>query len=320
MIDGQHIKGIGADMARLWQSLPDRWLFLFLVGAWLALFHLLGNSTFGHGVRDASLFSWMYYVFTTSPDDDFCLYIPLIVAGLLVWKRQELIATPKRLWWPSLALVGGALALHVAGYAVQQARVSIVAMVLGFYGLTGLLWGRDWLRNSFFPMFLLLFLVPIASVSDNLTLPLRLLATKISVGVANVGLGIEVYENGAQILGPDNRPLYEVAPACSGIRSLISMIILMLIYGFLTFRTWWRRLVLLVSAVPVAIVGNVLRLTIVIVVGEVFGQDQAVAVEQNLGFVTFALGIGCMLAIGHWLREPEESNLPPPAAPALAPS
>jgi len=97
------------------------------------------------------------------------------------------------------------------------------------------------------------------------------------------------------------------------------MIVLMLIYGFLTFEAWWRRLVLLASAVPVAIVGNVLRLIIVIIVGEAFGQEKAVAVEQNLGFVTFGLGIGCMLLLGHWLREPEGS-IPPPASPALAPS
>lgn len=320
MMDGRQIRGIGEDLVRLWRSMPDRWLFLVLLAAWLALFHFLGHSTFGHGVGNASLFAWMHYVFTTSPDDDFCLYIPLVVAGLLVWKRRELIATPKALWWPGLALVAGGLLLHMAGHATQQARVSIAALVGGIYGLTGLLWGRAWLRDSFFPMFLLIFLVPIASVSDGITLPLRLLATKVSVGVAHTGLGIEVYENGAQILGPDGLPLYEVAPACSGIRSLMSMIVLMLIYGFMTFRTGWRRLLLLSSAVPVAIVGNVLRLSIVIVVGEVFGQEKAIAVEQNLGFVTFALGIGCMLLLGHWLREPEDSIPPPPAAPALAAS
>jgi exosortase len=242
-----------------------------------------------------------------------------VVAGLLVWKRQDLIPIPKRLWWPGLLLVAGALAVHVAGYAVQQARVSIVALVVGFYGLTGLFWGRAWLRHSFFPMFLLLFLVPISSVSDGITLPLRLLATKLSVAFAHTGLGIEVYENGAQILGPAGAPLYEVAPACSGIRSLMSMTVLMLIYGFLTFRTTWRRLVLLASSVPVAIAGNVLRLIIVITVGEAFGEAQAVAVEQKLGFVTFALGIGCMLLLGHWLREPDRPAAPP-AAPALVPS
>jgi len=302
---------------RLWGSLPSRWWFLVLLGAWLALFHFLGNSTFGY-LKDPSLLSWMHFVFTTSPDDDFCLYIPLLVAGLLVWKRAELIDTPKRFWWPGLVLVAAALVLHVAGYAVQQARVSIVALVVGLYGLSGLFWGPAWLRNTFFPMFLLLFLVPISSVSDGVTLPLRLLATKLSVGFAHIILGIEVYENGAQILGPGGIPLYEVAPACSGIRSLMSMLVLMLIYGWLTFQTWWRRLVILASAVPVAIVGNVLRLIIVIIVGEAFGESQAVAVEQNLGFVTFALGIGCMLLLGHWLREPENTTPTPPASPALA--
>jgi exosortase/archaeosortase family protein len=83
----------------------------------------------------------------------------------------------------------------------------------------------------------------------------------------------------------------------------------MVIYGWMTFRTWWRRLLLVGSAVPVAIVGNVLRLVIVIIIGEAFGQKAGVAVEQKLGFVTFALGLGCMLGLGRWL---DESRQPGP--------
>ncbi len=298
------------DLVKLWRRMPDKGVFLLLLAAWMALFHFLGNSTFGYH-KSPSLFSWMSYVFNTSPDDNLCLFVPWMVLGLLLWKRRELLSTPVRLWWPAMALIAGALLLHVAGYAVQQARVSIVAFVVGLYGLTGLMWGAAWLRTTFFPMFLLLFLVPIGAVSESLTLPLRLLATKLAVGFSSVVLGIPVTDNGAQILGPQGIALYEVAPACSGIRSLISMTLLMLIYGFLTFRSWWRRLVLLASAVPVAIAGNVLRLIIVIAAGEAFGKNAAIAIEQKLGFLTFGLGIGCMLLLGYWLDEDRK-----PASPA----
>ncbi|MGA1238804.1 MAG: exosortase C-terminal domain/associated protein EpsI [Limisphaerales bacterium] len=286
---------------------------LLLLGAWLALFHFLGNSTFGQ----TSIFTWMYAVFTGFEDDALCLYIPLIVIGLLIWKRQTLIATPTRTWWPALALILPALLLHVAGYAIQQTRISILAFVMGLYGITGLIWGPAWLRNTFFPMFLLLFLIPISAISEGLTLPLRLLATKLAVGFSHGILGIQVFENGAQILGPDNVPLYEVVAACSGIRSLTAMLLLMLIYAWTSFHTTWKRLTLITSAIPVTILGNVLRLIIVIICGEAFSQQTALAVEQKLGFLTFGIGLAVMLSLGHWLQEPERTpeTSPPTSSP-----
>ncbi len=289
------------DLRTWWRQAQHKPAMLLLLGAWLALFHFLGNSTFGQ----TSIFTWMYAVFTGFEDDALCLYIPLIVIGLLIWKRQTLIATPTRTWWPALALILPALLLHVAGYAIQQTRISILAFVMGLYGITGLIWGPAWLRNTFFPMFLLLFLIPISAISESLTLPLRLLATKLAVGFSRGILGIQVFENGAQILGPDNVPLYEVVAACSGIRSLTAMLLLMLIYAWTSFHTTWKRLTLITSAIPVTILGNVLRLIIVIICGEAFSQETALAVEQKLGFLTFAIGLAVMLSLGHWLQEPE---------------
>jgi hypothetical protein len=100
--------------------MPDKGPFLVMLAAWLALFHFLGNSTFGY-LKSASLFGWMHYVFTTSPDDSLCLYVPLVVAGLLVWKREELMTTSVRLWWPGVGLVAVALLLHVAGWLLSWA-------------------------------------------------------------------------------------------------------------------------------------------------------------------------------------------------------
>lgn len=293
---------IAQDLRKWWGLMPHKGIFFGLLAAWVLLFHLAGNSTYG----PASLFTWMYLVFTGYEDDALCLYIPLVITGLMIWKRDELMAAPLRPWWQASGLIVAGLLLHVVGYAVQQTRVSILGFAVGLYGLTGLVWGPTWLRKTFFPMFLLVFLIPISAVSEGITLPLRLLATRLAVGVSNTVLGIEVYHNGAQILGPDNIPLYEVVAACSGIRSLISMILLMLIYAWMSFRSGWRRAALIASAVPVTILGNVLRLVTVILVGEAFGKDAAVAVEQKLGFLTFGLGLVCMFALGHWLREPTE--------------
>ena len=142
---------IGAELSRFWRGMPDKPLFLALLGTWLVFFHLLGNSTFGY-INTASLFGWMNYAYGNSKDDELGYIIPLIVLGLCYWKRDELLAAPKRHWWPAMALVAFALAVHLLGYVIQQTRLSIVGFYLGVYALTGLVWGPAWLRTSFFPV------------------------------------------------------------------------------------------------------------------------------------------------------------------------
>ena len=113
------------EISRLWGGLPDKPLFLALLGTWLLFFQFLGNSTLGY-VDTHSLYAWMSYTYSTSKDDELGYIIPLIVLGLCYWKRDELLAAPKRTWWPAFALVAIALAIHLVGYVIQQDRVSIV--------------------------------------------------------------------------------------------------------------------------------------------------------------------------------------------------
>ncbi len=286
-----------------WERMPDKLLFFCLLVAWLALFHFLGNSTLGY-VKTPSLFGWMNFVFTTSADDAHGLLVPFVVLVLFWWKRNELLAVSKAIWWPALGLVALGLVLHMGGYLIQQARVSVVAFFVGLYGLTGLVWGRDWLKASFFPFFLFVFCVPVASMSETVTFPLRLLVTKMAVAVSQM-LGIDVIREGSQIFNCEHTFNYDVAPACSGIRSLISLLALTTIYGFVRFRVPWRRGIMVAAAIPLAVIGNVTRITCVILTAEMFGQDAGAWVEQKLGFVTFAVAIGFVILLGHWLRERE---------------
>ena len=245
----------------------------------------------------------MNYVFQTSVDDQFCLVVPLFVLGLFYWKRAELMDVPKRNWWPAIGLVALGLVIHAIGYLVQQTRISIIGFFVGLYGLTGLVWGRQWLRASFFPMFLFGFCVPLGTMADALTLPLRILVTKTAVAIGHLGFGVEVTAVGSQIVGAQGTPLYDVAPACSGIRSLTALLALAIVYGFLCFHRPWKRWLIILMAVPMALAGNVARVSVVILVGEVFGHDAGARVEQKFGFLTFAVALLCLLLLGRWLRE-----------------
>lgn len=300
------------ECARLVAEIPFKWAFCALLAAWALLFHFLGNNTFGYE-NTASLFSWLFHVYRTSPDDDYCLFIPLIVIILLGFKRRELASVTKQLWWPATALLLLGCLLHFIGYFVQQNRVSLVGFLVGLYGITGMIWGKRWLSGTFFPMFLLLFMVPLGTVQDELTQPLRLLVTKISVTTGDLLLGLGYESRGAMIFTASGAPVFDVAPACSGIRSLISLFALSTIYAFLRFDSAWKRLVLIAAAMPLAVVGNSLRIIIVLIVGEAVSIDAGAMIEQNLGFLTFLVAFICLFALGRILKEkpvftPQTSN------------
>ena len=302
------------------------------LAAWLALFHFLGNATFGY-INTPSLMKWMYIAYSSGGeegqgssipilgpllrvlfgggDDAHGKLIPLVVAGLFWWKRKDLLALSLKVWWPAMLLLALALVLHVGGYLVQQPRVSIVALFLGIYSLMGLAWGPQWMRESVLPFSLFVFCVPVGSLGESITFPLRVLVAKISVGFSHTILGIDVVREGSQIFDSQRSFQYDIAPACSGIRSLISLLALTTIFGFISFKSGWKRLLMMVVAVPLAVLGNTVRITGVIVVAEAFGQNAGSWFEQKFGFVTFAVALICAVVLGRWLRERE-------SGPALA--
>ena len=304
-----------------WQRLPNKAFFFILLVAWLALFQFLGNSTLGY-ISTPSLLHWMYIVYrpSTDPgasDEAHGNIIPFVVLALFWWKRKQLLAHKLDLWWPGLLLVGLALALHVAGYMVQQPRISIVALFAGIYGLMGLAWGREWLRDSFFPFFLFAFCIPVGWSAVSVTFPLRLLVCRLVEWICGYILQIDIVREGTALMDSAHRYQYEVAAACSGLRSLIATLAVAVIYAMVSFRTWWKRGVLIASAVPLAVFGNVVRMLTIVVAAEIGGQQWGSRIHEGgpagvfslLPYIPAFLGL---LLLGYLLREEPMRPTPPP--------
>ena len=291
------------------QRLPNKGFFLVLLAAWLALFSFLGNSTFGY-IDTPSLLRWMWNAYNQdhpAGDDGHGDLIPFVVLALFWWKREGLLAQPLRAWWPALLLVAGALVLHVIGYLVQQPRVSIIALFVGLYGLTGLAWGPGWLRASFFPFCLFTFMVPLGSLTERLTFPLRLFVTKTVALICNHVLAIDVTSQGTHLFKMPYQYEYDVAPACSGIRSLVAITVIAIIYAFLAFKTPWKRGLLMVSAVPLAVLANVFRMITIVVAAELGGQEWGSYVHNGgplgiLSLLPYVPAIIGLLLLGRWLE------------------
>jgi exosortase len=240
-------------------------------------------------------------------DNQLGFFIPVVVLGLFWWKRKEWLAIPKKPWLPAFGVLAFALLLHLFGFAVQQARISTIAMFLGVYAMLGLVWGIQMMRVTFFPFFLFAFCLPLSGgPSDALTLPLRFLATRITCLFSNGVLGIDVIQDGTRVFNPTGTYQYEVAAACSGMRSLTTTFALAVIYAFVVLKSPWRRGLMIVSAIPLAVIANVFRLTTIIVASEAFGGQKAgnyVHASSWMSLLPYIPAIFGVLLLGHWLRE-----------------
>jgi exosortase len=334
------------DFLECWRRLPNKGLFIVLFAAWLALFHLLGNSTLGY-VHSSSLFRYMLDAYHPNlwgwlqtldfaaishwmgeGEEGHCLLVPLVVLGLFWWKRRELMALPLGLWWPGLVVLGLALTLHLFGFLIQQPRLSILALFLGLYAMMGVAWGPAWLRGSFFPFFLLAFCIPMGVLTQPITFHLRLLVCQLVKIVVNSVLVLNIQSRGTQLFDSTGRYQYEVAAACSGMRSLMATFGLAVVFAFLSFHKWWKRLLLIGSAFPLAILGNLLRMLAIIIAAEFFGGQSAGNYVHNGGpmgvfsLLPYVPAFFGLFLLGSWLGEREgreEGRLPAEAKGSACP-
>lgn len=307
------------ELRHLWTSLPDRAAFVVTFVAWCLLFHAVGNTTFGY-VNSPSMFGWLtgWYQLKSIGEtgDELAPFIPFLVLGLLYLRREELTTVPKRPWVPALGLVFLGLAMHGLGFLGQQVRISVAGFIVGSWGLMGLYWGPAWLRATAFPWFVLLFAIPIAAYTDGITFHLRLLSTRVSVGLCNALLGLNLERSGTAVFqlpgpgGPGFR--FDVAAACSGMRSASVVFMLSLLYSFLNFRSLWRRALLIAASIPLALAGNIIRLMVVFIVGEALGEDAGKLIETKFGFLTYLGALAGLFGLGWLLREPGNRPGDPP--------
>lgn len=305
-----------------WRVLPNKIFFFVLFTAWVVLFVFQGNPTLGY-ITSPSLFAWMFDIFTApNSETQYGLLIPFVVLALFWWKRQELVARPLAVWWPGLLIVALALLTHLVGHVIQETEFSALAFFLGIWGLMGLAWGRNWLKASFFPFFLLGFCIPLGSLLDSFTFHLRLLTSAIVAFIAHAGLAPDLVRDGTQLFDSQRTFAYDVAAACSGIHSLVALLAMNTIWAFMNFKEPWRRAVLIIAAIPLSVLGNVTRLCSTIIVAELGGQAAGKAVETDFGFITFAVAIGCVYLLSRWLekfdRQPQTGPQPEPVIPGKA--
>jgi exosortase len=213
----------------------------------------------------AAALAWLYagtlssLVRQWASDDNYShgfFVVPL--ALFFVWERRAALrAAASRPSVLGLFLIIGSLLLFVAGLLGAElflARVSVIGVIAG---AVLFVWGREHFRILRFPIAFLLLMIPLpAIVFNQIAFPLQLVASNLGEMVISAA-GVPVLREG-NVLQLPARTL-EVAEACSGIRSLVSLTMLGIVLGYFTERRLPERVVLAVAAVPIAIIANAAR-------------------------------------------------------------
>lgn len=247
---------------------------------------------------------WAEYVGYLRGPDFMYSHAPLIpaVSLWLLWRqRHELLAAPRRTAEWAAGLVVLALLIYWVGHKASLWRLTMISLILLTWAAPLYLWGWQVGKRLMFPVGFLLFAVPLINFVADLTNPLKRLVSAISTLLLNMG-GVHVERSGAQIFSvPHGRFQLEVADACSGINSLIALVTLATIYGYVTRQRQWQRWVLVASAVPLAMFGNLVRVTSSAVVGNLMGQEAIGVFDKFSTFLVFIPAIALMLAVDRLL-------------------
>jgi exosortase len=223
------------------------------------------------------------------PDMGHGFFVPLI-ALFIVWQhRDELAAiTPKPNRWGLLLVFFGAVQLITAtlGAELFTARLSFLITLIGVILTLG---GTFMLKKLAFPIFLLFFMVPIpAVIYSAATFKLQILASKLADDALTL-LSIPVLREG-NVLELPNQKL-SVVEACSGIRSLLSLTFLSLVYGYFFEKKTWIRVVLFLSTVPIAIIANGSRVTITGIMTQIKAELAEGFFHEAQGWVIFMVAL-----------------------------
>jgi len=232
----------------------------------------------------------------TDGDATHGFFVP-IVSGYVMWEqRTRLAGLPVRPSVWGAVLLGFGLMMLLIGSAGSERYLQQASFIVVLAGLILLLLGSGFLRVLAFPIGFLFFMVPLPSmVMDAFAFPLQLLATK-TAAVCLFHLGIPVLREGNLIVLADTT--LEVAEACSGLRSLQALLGLGTVYAYFFERVMWKRWLLVLLSIPIAISANAFRVSGTGVVAHYWGVEAAEGFYHMFSgwlifVVAFLLLIGC---------------------------
>jgi exosortase len=230
------------------------------------------------------------------PDFSHGFLVPIFAAYLVWVKRKTLLDTKIAPTWSGIAVVALGLVILLLGVYGAELFLSRVSLVILLAGMVLGFGGWQLLKELRFALLVLLLAIPIPSIIFNeITLPLQILASKLASALLPI-FGVPVLREGNVIELPTMK--LEVAEACSGIRSLISLFTLSIFYGYFLEKSFLRRVVLALASIPIAIAANAVRILGTGLCVQYWDPDKALGFFHEFsGWVMFLVSLGFLFVI-----------------------
>jgi exosortase len=230
------------------------------------------------------------------PDFSHGFLVPVFAAYLIWANRKTLAAIPLAPTWAGVAVVVVALLALLLGVFGADLFLSRVSLIILLAGLALSFGGWALLRELRFVLLVLFLAIPLPAIIFNeITIPLQLIASKIASHLLPL-CGIPVLRQGNIIELPAIK--LEVAEACSGIRSLMSLFTLSIFFGYFLETSWVRRTILALASIPIAIAANAVRIFGTGLCVHYWGPDRAMGFFHEFsGWVMFMVSLSCLLLL-----------------------
>jgi len=254
---------------------------------------------------------------TVTSEWTYCGMVPPIVAWL-VWRLwPKLRAAPVRPHMAGYGILAVGFLLYIAGFLMENYYIGMGSMEFIYAGLIVLYLGWPIMRLLIFPWAFIMFMWPYDFMED-VALDLRLVMSSMShhllqfIGVPNVLQGTAI------ISVPDAVHSFaiDIADPCSGIRSLFALVMIAALFGFISFEKLWQQAIIIVTAVPLVIFGNLVRIIVLALATTHFGEAFAVGTNAQpswfhecAGYLVYAINFGGLILAGSLLTR---LTSPPP--------
>jgi exosortase len=238
-------------------------------------------------------------------------FVPLFAGFVILQERSKLARLKPHPSWSGLLFLGFGLSVLVLGQMGAEIFLSRFSLLIVLAGLTILFLGWSFFRAILFPWAFLVLMIPIPAVVFNqITFPLQLLASKVASTILP-WFGVPVLREGNVIIIPAMS--LEVADACSGIRSLMSLATLAVIYGYLAERRTSVRVILALASLPIAVAANSLRVVGTGLLVQYWNPDKAQGFFHEFqGWLVFVVSLAMVYLLHRaiqifWSGEPTHS-------------
>jgi exosortase len=242
----------------------------------------------------------LWQVWTTNDNYSHGPLVPLTALALVWLRRGDLRDAPRRPDARGLGLVALACLMLVTGMRADVFALQGWSLVVMLYGLALVFLGTARTQVLAFPIAYLGFMLTLPPLLMNtLSYALKEVTVRLSTRAAEA-LGVSLQRSGMTLYLASGALRME--NPCSGLRSLVALLATAAVFAYLQSGGWPRRLVMFLAAVPIAMIANAVRITLLIVVGHYFGVQRAGgAFHDWTGILMYAVALGGLMLVRAWL-------------------